>query len=84
MERKKSAPAKPPMNPMQIVISDQAISDSVMIHLREKRSPMKPATTVIAASVHDSSVLIHPICTSVRFSSSWIGIVRSPKRALSA
>jgi len=46
---------------MHTVMSDQAISDRVMIHLREKRSPRKPATTVIAASVHDSVVLIHPI-----------------------
>ena len=46
---------------MQTVMSDHAISESVMIHLREKRSPMKPATTVIAASVQDSVVFIHPI-----------------------
>ena len=70
MERKKSAPTKPPMKPMQTVISDHAISERVMIHLREKRSPRNPATTVIAASVQESVVLIQPICTSVSFSSS--------------
>ena len=69
---------------MQTVISDHAISESVMIHLREKRSPTNPATTVIAASVQESVVLIHPIWTSVRPMSFCIGIVRSPKSARSA
>ena len=72
------------MKPMHIVISDHAMSESVMIHFRLNRSPRKPATTVIAASVQDSVVFIQPICTSVKCRSSWIGIVSSPKSALSA
>ena len=84
MERKKSAPTNPPMKPMHTVMSDQAMSEQVMIHFREKRSPRKPATTVIAASVQLRVVLIHPIWTSVSFRSSWIGIVRRPKSARSA
>ena len=70
MERKNSAPKKPPMKPMHTVMSDHAMRERVMIHLRESRSPRKPATTVIAASVQESVVLIQPICTSESFSSS--------------
>ena len=69
---------------MHTVISDQKMSDPVMSHLRLKRSPQNPATVVIAASVQESAVLIQPICTSVRCSSFWIGMVSNPNSALSA
>ena len=71
-------------NPMQTVISDQKTSDKVMIHLRENLSPANPASIVAAASVQLRAVLIHPIWTSVRPRSAWIGLVRSPKSARSA
>ena len=73
-----------PTNPMPTVISDQNISEPVMSHFLLKRSPQNPATVVISASVQESTVLIQPIWTSVRCSSSWIGIVSSPKSARSA
>ena len=53
------------MKPMQMVMSDHAISEQVIIHLRLKRSPRTPANTVIAASVQQRTVFIQPICTSV-------------------
>ena len=84
MERKNSAPTKPPTNPIPTVMSDHAISETVISHLRESLSPMNPAMTVIAASVQERTVLIQPICTSVSLSSAWIGTVRSPKSARSA
>ena len=73
-----------PTNPIITVISDQKTSETVMIHLREKRSPANPASIVIAASVQLSAVLIQPMWTSVSPRSSWIGLVRSPKSARSA
>ena len=73
-----------PTKPIMKVISDQDISESVMSHLREKRSATGPATNAMPASVQESTVLIQPIWTSVRRSSSWIGIVSSPKMARSA
>ena len=70
MERKKTRPQNPPTSPVQAVISDQKRSENVMIHLRENRSPRKPASGVITASVQKSAVLIQPICRSVSPSSS--------------
>ena len=69
---------------MHTVMSDQKMSDPVINHLRLKRSPQKPATVVIAARVQLKTVLIQPICTSERCSSSWIGIVSRPNSARSA
>ena len=57
---------KLPTKPMPTVISDQNISEPVMSHFRLKRSPQNPATVVISASVQERTVLIQPICTSVR------------------
>ena len=76
----RQSPTKPIMN----VMSDHEISESVMIHLRENRSPTGPAMNAMPASVQERTVLIQPICTSVSPSSSWIGIVSSPKSARSA
>ena len=73
-----------PTNPIMNVMSDQAISETVIIHLRENRSPTGPAMNAIPASVQLRTELIQPICTSLRPRSRWIGIVKSPKSALSA
>ena len=69
---------------MQIVIKDQKMSEPVISHLRDRRSPAKPAIIVIAASVQLRTVLIQPIWLSFSPRSAWIGMVRSPKRARSA
>ena len=74
------SPTKPIMN----VMNDHAISEQVIIHLREKRSPTGPAMNAMPASVQLRTELIQPIWTSVRPKSFWIGIVRSPNSALSA
>lgn len=50
-----------PTNPIMNVMTDQAISEQVMIHLRESRSPTGPAMNAIPASVQERTVLIHPI-----------------------
>ena len=73
-----------PTYPIIIVMSDHEISESVMIHLRENRSPTGPAMNAMPASVQLRTVLIQPICTSESPSSFWIGMVSSPNSARSA
>ena len=84
MERKNTRPHSPPTKPVHAVMSDQKRSDAVMIHLRLNLSPRNPASGVVTASVQKSEVLTMPICTSVRCSSSWMGIVSSPNSTRSA
>ena len=60
------SPTKPIMN----VMNDQEMSEIVMIHLRENRSPTGPAMKAMPASVQLRTVLIQPIWTSVSPSSS--------------
>ena len=59
-------PTKPIMN----VMNDHERRESVIIHLREKRSPTGPARNAMPASVQERTVLIQPICTSERPNSS--------------
>ena len=74
----------PQARPVNSVISDQNISARVITHLRLNLSPAYPATGTANANTTKNTVLAMPIWRSVRPSSSWIGIVRSPKRTRSA
>ena len=52
------------------VISDHAMSEPVISHFFDSRSPIGPAMSAMPAKVQLKTVLIQPIWTSVKPSSS--------------
>ena len=59
-----------PTNPIMTVISDHAMSEPVISHFFDSRSPIGPAMSAMPAKVQLKTVLIQPIWTSVKPSSS--------------